>query len=428
MRVEDTDQERSRPELIESILDLLKWLGVSFDEGPYYQSERFELYESAVKELLESGRAYLCDADNNEVQGMQLEDGMAVRFRVSSSVSSSVPNTAASSASSSTASQSSINQDQVSFTDLVRGEVSFALADLEDFVIWRSNQTPTFLLANAVDDADMGITHAIRGEDLLSSTPKVLLLFEALGKKAPTYAHLPLLVNEKRQKLSKRRDDVSLGDWRDRGYMPEAMANYMALLGWGHSDDKEIRPMDEIISLFKLEQVGLSPAFFDVKKLQHFNAAYIRDLPVDEFVHKAEPWLDVKNWHRYDSKVFKKVAPAVQEKIRTFADISNFVDWLFLDKPKMDPDSLEALKSTPHSKEILLAAIKAFEDVHWESKAVHQAAKKVGESFDLSLGKAQMPIRVAITGRKVGPPLFESMVLLDRFEILDRLRSALSAL
>ena len=209
LRVEDTDAERNRPELVSNLLAELEWLGLDWDEGPYHQSERRERHREVVEGLLGRGQAYLCDADNREVDGSSVTDGLAVRFRMP------------------------VGQ-RVGFDDIVRGEVSFATDDLEDFVIWRSNGSPMFLLANAVDDADMRITHAIRGEDLLSGVPKVLLLLDAMGAPHPTYAHLPLLVNEQRKKLSKRRDDVSIADYRERGYLAEGMVNYLALLGWVH--------------------------------------------------------------------------------------------------------------------------------------------------------------------------------------------------
>ena len=227
LRVEDTDEDRSRPELIDAIVDSLEWLGIDWDEGPVHQSSRGELYRSAVEKLLADGVAYLVDADDQRVDGDQLRDGHGVRVRVP-------------------------DEGSIGFADVVRGEVTFELENVEDFVVWRSNGTPTFVLANAVDDVDLGITHVIRGEDLLAVTPKVILLRRALGQDAlPVYAHLPLLVNEQRQKLSKRRDDVAVGEYRDGGYLPEAMANYLALLGWGPPDGVEIRPMAEIVELFR---------------------------------------------------------------------------------------------------------------------------------------------------------------------------------
>ena len=232
---------------------------------------------------------------------------------------------------------------EVVIDDVIRGEVRFSCAELEDFDIRRSDGSPTFLVANAVDDADMSITHVIRGEDLLNTTPKVMLIWDALdfGDK-PTYAHLPLLVNDKRKKLSKRRDDVSLMDFLRQGYLPEAMVNHLALLGWGPPDDVEIRPITEIIELFKLENVNKGSAFFDVTKLNHINGEYIRALPVEDFIDKAEPFvygLDTEvSWENgaYRPEVFAMVAGEVQQRVEKFADIPRFIGWLFTDEVEFD--------------------------------------------------------------------------------------------
>lgn len=406
LRIEDTDTERNRAELTDVILDLLGWLGIEADEEPVFQSDNRDRHREAAEKLLREGKAYLCDADNKEIAGTELADDLAVRFRVAS-----------------------CEQEIVAIQDAVRGEVSFAAAEMEDFVLWRSNATPTFLLANAADDIDMGITHAIRGEDLLPSTPKAMMVMNALGADAPAYAHLPLLVNEQRKKLSKRRDDVSLGNWRERGYLPEAMANYLATLGWGPPDDIEIRPMAEILSLFKLEDVLKSPAFFDPKKLEHFNATHIRQLSGEEFMARLKPWLAKAAWpaERYRPEVMDALGPMVQEKIRTLADAERFVDWLMLEDPPVDADAWDkAIARNEKAAGILRSAIEAYETAAWEKDSLYDATLKLSEAHGLKLGKAQAPIRAAVSGRSVGPPLFESLVLLSREETLRRLRLALS--
>ena len=402
LRIEDTDEARNRPELVDLIYDLLSWLGIDWDEEPVFQSQRRERHREAVESMLGCGAAYLCDADNQPVAGTSLRPGLAARFRMPAGRT-------------------------VGFTDVVRGEVSFASDDLEDFVLWRSTGTATFLLANAIDDVDMGVTHAIRGEDLLSGVPKVVLLLEALGAQAPVYAHLPLLVNANRKKLSKRRDDVSLGDYRARGYLPEAMANHLALLGWGPADDVEIRPMAEITEQFRLEDVNRAPAFFDTKKLEHFNGVYIRALGTEEYLRRSEPWLgDAAPWpaERMRPEALAALAPVVQEKVRTLGDVTRYVDWLFLPEPPTDADSWRKAMGSPQAPAVLEDAIATYAEAEWTPEAAHAAALALAERHDLKLGKAQAPIRVALTGRTVGPPLFESMVLLDRAEVLRRLRAA----
>jgi glutamyl-tRNA synthetase len=399
LRIEDTDQERSRPELIEAILDSLTWLGIDWDEGPVFQSGRRDLYRQAAEKLLADEVAYLVDADDQPVAGTELREGLAVRVRVP-------------------------DEGATEFDDVIRGHVRFEHENVEDFVVWRSNGTPTFLLANAVDDVDLGITHVIRGEDLLSSTPKVILLRRALGHAdLPVYAHLPLLVNEARQKLSKRRDDVAVGDYREKGYLPEALANYLALLGWGPDDGIEVRPMDEIVERFALEDVNQAPAFFDLQKLEHVNGEWIRRLSVEDFMAAAEPWLA---FPAFDREVWAAIAPMVQERVKTLAEVPAQVDWLFLPEPPDDPASWKkAMEGAIPAAELLDAVIEAYADVEWEAEALKEALRRIGEErFGLKLGKAQAPVRVAVTGRTVGPPLFESLVLLGHDETLRRLRAA----
>ena len=400
LRIEDTDAERNRPELTEALLAELEWLGLDWDEAPYYQSEHRDRHREVVEDLLARGLAYLCNADDEEVDGTTLSDGLAARFRMPEGRT-------------------------VVFDDIVRGEVSFDTSDLEDFVIWRSNGSPMFLLANAVDDADMGITHAIRGEDLLSGVPKVLLLLDAMGAPHPTYAHLPLLVNESRQKLSKRRDDVAMGDFRERGYLPEAMVNYLALLGWGPPDDVEVRPVSEIVDLFRIEDVNKAAAFFDLRKLEHVNATHLRGLAKPDFIERAGPWLAEAPWapERFDADVFDRMVDLVQEKLRTLGDVVRFVDFLFLDDPVDDPESWQkVMVDGPVAAGMLDGAARALADCPWDVEAVKEAVFTVGEGLGLKLGKAQAPVRVAVTGRTVGPPLFETMAeCMERSEVLRRI-------
>ena len=408
LRIEDTDENRNRPELTHAIFEYLEWLGIDYDEGPVYQSERRERHREAVQQLLADGRAYLCDADDNELTGTEMADGRAVRFRTP--------------------------EGATVIDDVIRGEVAVDHAQLGNFVIWRSDGSPTFVLANAVDDADMAITHAIRGEDLLSSTPRAVLVAKALGATPPVYAHLPLLVNEQRKKLSKRRDDVSLESYRRRGFLASAMANYLALLGWGPRDGVEIRPMDEIVEQFRLGDVNKAPAFFDQAKLEHFNGVYIRELDSEELLAMLAPHLesDQVPWppERYRPEVVASMVPLVQEKLRTLSDIERQVDWLFCPDPPIDEASWDkAVVRGKASAEILDGAIAALADCSWDPDTVKDAVFAAGEANGVNRSKSQAPVRVAVTGRSVGPPLFEPMVLhMSREEVLRRLRNARSQL
>ena len=424
LRIEDTDAERSRPELIDIIFRALEWLGLDWDGTPVHQSERGHLYAAAIDSLLASGNAYWCECTPDEVKaraearggapgydghcadrGLGAGDGRVVRFRV--------PETGT-----------------TSFDDLIRGEVTFENAVLEDFVIRRSNGTPMFHLANAVDDADQGITHVIRGEDLINVTPKVLLLREALGTQGELiFAHLPLIVNEKRQKLSKRRDDVSVGDYIDRGYLAEAMVNYLATLGWGAPDGIEIRPLAEIVELFDISSVNKAGAFFDVKKLQHFNGEYIRALSVPQFVSKSTRWLyEDTPWaaDRFDVATFEVLAPLVQERVKLLSEVPGYVDFVFQTDPTIDDDSWQKVmvKGADLAAAVLDHATTMFDSCDWNAASLEAALFSYAETHDVSKGKVQAPVRVAVTGRSVGPPLFESLEVLGRDETLRRIAAA----
>lgn len=424
LRIEDTDPERSKQELVDVVLRTLEWLGLDWDEGPVRQSERFDLYRAATEKLLGAGRAYRCHCSRDDVEarakaegrrtpgydghcrdrGVARGPGVAVRFR-------------------------SIDEGAVEFDDVVRGRVRFEADVIEDFVIERADGTPTFLLANAVDDAEMAVTHAIRGEDLLNSAPRVLLLMGALSyEERPVYAHLPILVDEKRQKLSKRRHVVAVEDYRARGFLPEAVRNYLALLGWGPPDGVEIRPVEEIVELFRLEDVTKAAAFFDLQKLEHFSGAYVRALPVDEFVERARPWLEGEGtpWPAgaFDEDRFRALAPLVQERVTTLAEVPAWVDFVFLADPVLDGAAWEKVAASRHAAEILDDAAAAFGECEWEAGVLHETLRDVGGRLGLALAEAQAPVRVAVTGRTVGPPLFESLAVLGRDESRRRIRVA----
>ena len=425
LRIEDTDTERNRPELTQDILDQITWLGLGWDGEPVYQSDRLHLYTKAAEQLQAAGRAYWCDCTPEQIQQRARDrggppgydghcrdrrlapgPGTALRFRV--------PDTGA-----------------TSFTDLIRGTVTFDNAKLEDFVLLRSNGTPTFLLANLVDDADMGITHVVRGEEHLNGTPKYLLIAEALGlDHRPVFAHLPVLVDEGRKKLSKRRDAMAVDAFQASGHLPEAMVNYLALLGWGPKDGIEIRPLAEIVDLFRLEDVTPSPAFFDTRKLSHVNAEYIRALDADTFVERARPYF---THGEATEAVLRPIAELVRDRVRLLTEVEPMVDFLRLDEVAVDEESWRksVVRLGDRAGAMLDAAIAALESATWERDAVEQAllgaarqAGFVNAEGNPQMSKAQAPVRVAVTGRSVGPPLYESLVVLGRERTLDRLRAA----
>ncbi len=425
LRVEDTDRERSSSELVENILASLRWLGLDWDGDIVFQADNLDVHREAALALLGKGKAYWCDCTSEQVQarakerggppgydgfcrdrGLPQSDGTALRFRVP-------------------------DEGTTVFTDVVRGEVTFENKTIEDFVLLRSSGMPMFLLSNAFDDAAMGITHVVRGEDHVPGTPKYLLLRDALDLGRPeVFAHLPMLVNEGRQKLSKRKDAVSVADFAAEGYLPEAMVNYLALLGWGPKDGIEIRPLAEIVEQFRLEDVTPSPAFFDVKKLQHINAEYIRALPTDEFMERVRPFLT-----RGDAAlaVLEPIAALVQERVRLLTEVEPMIAFL-LDEPiEIDDDSwTKAMVKGKAAPEMLDATIAALADLDpWSADAIRTAIEGAAVGVGLvnaegqpQLSKAQGPVRVATTGRSVGPPLFESLQALGHERTVSRLRAA----
>ncbi|MDQ3147343.1 MAG: glutamate--tRNA ligase [Actinomycetota bacterium] len=424
LRIEDTDDERNREEWVDGISSSLRWAGLEWDEGPFRQSERAHLYAKAAEGLSAAGQAYWCDCDRASVQaraderggppgydgfcrdrGLGPGEGRALRFRT--------PDTGA-----------------TVVHDVIRGEPTFEHATLEDFVIVRSSGRAMFALANVVDDIDMAVTHVIRGEEHLPTTPKYLLLWEALGAGPhPLFAHVPVIVNEKRQKLSKRRDPVALELYRDEGYLPEVMLNYLALLGWGPADGREHLSVDELVAEFRLEDVNSSPAFFDVAKLRSFNGDAIRALPVEEFVARCGPWLDGPSsaapWPAdcYDPATFARMAPLVQERVAVLGEVPAMVDFLFLAEPHIDEGSWSKGMKGP-AADVLDSVIEAFRTCPFEADDVKEAMAGVADALGVAVRKVHAPVRVAVTGRAVGPPLFESLEVLGREPALARLGAA----
>ena len=425
LRIEDTDASRNRPEWIDGIISAMAWLGMDSSgyEGPVLQSANTAKHEAAVLELVANRHAYYCACTRDEIvartgdqhrgydgycrdAGLRPGPGRVVRFRTP-------------------------DEGTTVIDDVVRGKVVFDNAAIDDFSIARADGSVLFLLANVVDDMDMRISHVIRAEEHLPNVPRQQMIWNALGHEPPVWAHLPLLVNEKRQKLSKRRDKVALEAYRAEGYLAEAMRNYLMLLGWAPAGDREILPWPVLIDEFRLDEVNLSPAFFDVRKLRAINGTYIRDLPLAEFIALSEPWLTapVAPWRpeAFSAAAYALVAPLVQTRVAVMSELTDGVDFLFLDEPAFDEASWAKTMTGPAAAGaagLLDAAIDGFAAVAWDAESIRGCVEQAAERFDLKLGKAQAPIRVAVTGRTTGLPLFESLHVLGRDRTIERLRTA----
>ena len=430
LRIEDTDDSRNNPQWTQGILDALAWLGIdgndSHFEGPYFQSANASLHIAAAEKLFEQGKAYYCDLTTEDIQkrakdsGKQNERqgydgysrdrglgpgaGHVLRFHVPEG--------------------STVMHDQV------RGEVVFDNSTIEDFVLLRSNGSPVFLIANVVDDINQGVTHVVRAEEHLPNAPKQQMIWDALGTTPPSWAHVPVLVNEQRKKLSKRRDKVAVEQYREEGILAEAMKNYLMTLGWAPSGDTEIVPFQKIVDEFALGSVNHSPAFFDIVKLHSFNADYIRAMSLEEFINACQPWLTSEKapWQAsgYDPKVFAEIAPLVQTRVQLLQEVPGMVDFLFCDLPTLDDAAFVKAFAPEWAVATLVEVRDGFTACEFTPDALKAVVEAVGEKHSLKLGKLQAPLRVAVTGRSVGPPLFEPIAMLGREATLKRIDAALA--
>ncbi len=430
LRVDDTDKERSTPEYEADIIGSLRWLGLDWDEGvevggphgSYRQSDRFDRYREVAAPLVESGAAYFDDRTADDLdslrqraQAEKLPPGYYIRAPESPATEGAI--------------RLSVPQGEaVVFDDLVRGSVSFAGRDIDDFVVLRSDGTPTYHLASTVDDVDYEITHVARGEDLLPSTPKHILLTRAMGAAEPTYAHLPLLFGTDGKKLSKRHGATSLTTYRDAGYLRDAVFNYLALLGWSLDSETTVFDRDQAVSAFDLADVSSNPAVFDPEKLLWINGEYIRAMASEDFATAARPYVESAvgrdligdEWSR-----FLEVSDLVQERTHLLPDAGAQVAFLFEDLEGYDQAAWEKVMTKEGVADILDQArdrLAVLED--WKAPDIESALREMLEDLGIGAARGLQPLRVAITGSSVSPPLFESVSALGRERTLDRLNRA----
>ena len=404
LRIEDTDRERSTPENVEQILDALRWLGLDWDEGPVSQVSRSERHQEVLVQLLESGHAYRTSATADDVKAFKERHGADKGFRgepgTEGAVRLRVP-----------------DEGETVVRDVIRGETTFRHVHMDDPVIARADGSVLYNFAVAVDDLDAGITHVIRGEDHLSNTPKQLLVLEALGADAPVYAHLPLLHGPDGKKLSKRHGAASVQELRDEeGFIPEAVLNYLALLGWGDEDDETIIPLEELAKRFRVERVSKNPAQFDVRKLRWVNGRYLRSLSVEDLAARLS--------EREGREIPVAVVAIAQEKISTLAEFWPLARFFF-DGPVDDPKAREKFLGE-EGLEALRQAVALLQGVEpWDAAGIEAAMTGLLEASGLKPKALYQPIRVAVSGTTVSPGIFETLEVLGREETLRRLETAL---
>ncbi len=446
LRIEDTDVTRKVKGAVKAIMDSLQWLGIDWDEGPgvggkygpYFQSERLELYKTAAERLVQQGDAYYCYCSPQRLEKLRAEqvrrkqppgydrlcrdltpqerakkeaEGITpvVRFKVPL-------------------------EGQTRFHDLIYGDVVFENNTLDDFVLLKSDGYPTYHLANVVDDHAMEISHVIRGEEWISSTPRHLLLYKALGFEPPQYIHHPLIMGPDRAKLSKRHGDVSILEFRDKGYLPEAMFNFIALIGWSLDDKTELMSRQELIDNFSLDRIGKTGAIFNREKLDWMNGVYIRRLSAEEFFEAVQPFLmtDISAGEALISseEYVRAILPLVQERARTLLEVVELTKFFFVDQPdyetslltgkNMDAEStVQALKAAQQR----LRRLSAF-----DADSLEGVLRPLAAELGLKTGQLFGVLRVAVTGRTAAPPLFQTMAVLGRERCLGRIEAALAKL
>jgi glutamyl-tRNA synthetase len=412
LRIEDTDRERSTQENWDQIIDALEWLELDWDEGPISQLGRAERHAEALERLLASGAAYRDSATGKDVEAWKAEHGAGAGYRgipteePGAAVRLRVPDAG-----------------ETVVDDLIHGPVRFPNASYDDFVIARGDGSVLYNFAVAVDDAEMGITEVVRGDDHLSNTPKQLLVLDALGFEPPRYAHLPLLHGPDGKKLSKRHGAASVQELRDAGYLPAAVRNYLALLGWGTDDDSTLMATEELVRRFRVEGVGRAAAIFDEKKLRWLNGRYMREMPLDDYVAAV-----ARHLGREPDERLRTACEIAQEKAQTLAEVWPLIRFLF--EPPVDDPKAWAKVMKPEVAAPLAAAAEALAAVEpdFAPAPIEAALAPLLERFDLKAGRLYQPIRVSITGSSVSPGIFESLSALGREASVGRIRAALGRL
>lgn len=448
LRIEDTDQNRYVEDSVEDIKESLRWLGLQWDEGPevggsvgpYFQSERVGIYAEYARRLVETGHAYHCFCTPERLESLrqaQLKTGEPTGYdRKCRDLPAKEVNKLLAQGTPSVIRFKIPDDGATVFEDALRGKIKFENKVLDDFVLLKSDGYPTYQLANVIDDHLMGITHVIRADEWINSTPKHILLYNAFGWRPPVMAHLPVVLSQSGGKLSKRHGATHLREFRDKGYLPEALVNFLALLGWTSGDDREVFDWDELVQSFTLDRVGTSPAVFSYEKLDWFNGVHIRKLSPEDLADRCIPFLQKDGLvstpvSQQEVTYLRKIIPLLQERVKFLSEISDLASYFFLDEiTYSDPSLLVPAKmSAQETVNILRQALSILTSIDDFSEAnIESGLRGLVDSLGLKAGQVFMPIRVAVSGRTATPGLFETLHVIGKDRVLSRMEKAIGVL
>ncbi|MEW6313694.1 MAG: glutamate--tRNA ligase [Pseudomonadota bacterium] len=422
LRIEDTDLERSTPESVKAILDGMQWLGLDYDEGPFYQMQRMDRYREVVRQLLDEGKAYYCYASKEELERLreaQRARGEKPRYDGRWRDSKATPPTGV---------QPVVRfknplHGVVAFDDMVKGRIEVRNDELDDLVIMRADGTPTYNFGVVVDDWDMNITHVIRGDDHVNNTPRQINILQALGAPLPQYAHVPMILGEDGERLSKRHGAVSVMQYHEDGYLPEALLNYLARLGWSHGDE-EVFSMAQFVEWFNLDSISKSPAKFNPEKLLWIDQQYLKGADGKRLAALAEPFLRSDGCDPAHGPDLAKVADLLKERVSTVEELADAAVYFYR---ALDPgDELKALHYSAEARPVLTELAEKFSAIAWERSAIHDTLKAVTAAHGLKMGKVAMPLRVMVTGEAQTPSIDAVLELLGRDEVIARMHQQLA--
>ncbi len=422
LRIEDTDVARSTEESIQVILDAMTWLGMDWDEGPFYQTERISLYQEAAEKLLKEGKAYRCYCTPEELEakrGKAFQAGIKPKYDRTCLGRKSFPP-----GRSSAIRFLSPEEGKTVVEDLIQGRVEFDNSELDDLIILRSDGLPTYNFSVVVDDATMGISHVIRGNDHLNNTPRQIQIYQAMDYPIPKFGHVPMILGPDKKKLSKRHGAQSVMEYQKMGYLPQAVVNYLVRLGWSYGDQEEFT-REELIEKFRLEAVGRSAAAINPGKLDWLNAQYIKKIELAELVQRARPFIEAKGYSNLDSHFLKKAVLSLRERVKTLVEMAEVSEFYFCEEIAYDEKvTVKFLNQEviPMFNQVITSLSK---ESSLEKENVHRLIQQLAEARGETLVKIAQPIRVALTGKTVSPPIDEVIEVLGKTEVIKRLQRAI---